>query len=190
MAFDSINISKSGTQRVYTGRGPLDAKSLIATYDQLLDPATWTEGTSIIAYNGMVTAVWLNTADPTKNGVYFLHDSTVTSKFKAPDVSKSENWHKLGGLDDLPGLVDQIKAQVDAIQVDLETVQTEVDELQDSATVVIEVLPAEGVEGKIYVVTSEAKTYIWHDGKFLPVGDGGGDITPDIQIISGGGPSV
>lgn len=184
MAFDTA--SKSGNQYLYTGRGPLDPKSLVQTYAQLIDAATWTEGSSVIAYNGMITAVWLD-PDTTKNGVYFLHDATVTNKFKAPTVTNPNNWHKLGGINDLPGLTDQLSS----IKNDLEQAQADIDKLQDSATVVMEFrsqFPETGLPGKIYVAMKEATTYVWYNGDYLPVGDGGDN--DEIQIISGGGPTA
>lgn len=183
MAFDTTTVNKTGKQYLYTGRGPLDPKSLIDTYAQLINKATWTEGTSVIAYNGMIVAVWNNTADTSKNGVYFLHDATVTNKFKAPDVTNEANWHRLGGIDNLTGLADQIAS----IQTELEQLQNEVGELQDSATEVVELfeqLPETGKAGKLYIVTEDATTYVWHNGKYLLVGDGADET--DIQIIHGG----
>ena len=184
MAFNTA--SKTGNQYSYTGRGPLDPKSLVQTYAQLTDAATWTEGTSIVAYNGMITAVWLD-PDSSKNGVYFLHDPAITSKWKAPTVTDPNNWHKLGGLDNLPGLADQIST----IEEDLKKVKADVGELQDSATEVVSQkskLPRPGTSGKIYVVTDEAMTYVWYNDDYLPVGDGGDN--DEIQIISGGGPTA
>jgi hypothetical protein len=178
MAFNTA--SKTGNQYFYTGRGPLDQKSLVQTYAQLIDAATWTEGNSIVAYNGMITAVWSD-PDSSNNGVYFLHDPAVTSKWKAPTVTDPKNWHKLGELDNLPGLVEQITA-----------IEKNLKDLQDSATVVVNLkseLPKPGVPGKIYVVTDEAMTYVWYNNDYLPVGDGGGDVE-NIQTIYGGGPTA
>lgn len=186
MAFNST--SKTGNQYLFTGRGPLDPKTLIATYAELLNRDTWTENNSIIAYNGMIVAVWCNTADTTKNGIYFLHDSTVQNRFKAPDVTNEANWHKLGSVDDLPGLNEQIKT----IQTDLTQLKGAVDELQENATETFNCyddLPRPGVVGKLYIATEEAITYIWHNDDYLPVGDGSGDTTSTIDVILGGGPN-
>ena len=180
-------IAKSADQFRYTGKGPLDAKALVKTYAELRDPTTWTIDGKVAAYNGMITAVWLNKDDTSKNGIYFLHDANCTSALKTPDVTVEANWHKLGGIDNLPGLADQISA----IQNDLEKVKSEVDELQDSATVVMEFrsqFPETGLPGKIYVAMKEATTYVWYNGDYLPVGDGGDN--DEIQIISGGGPTA
>jgi hypothetical protein len=180
-------IAKSADQFRYTGKGPLDAKALVKTYAELLDTATWTIDGKVAAYNGMITAVWLNKDDTSKNGIYFLHDVNCTSALKTPDVTVETNWHKLGGIENLPGLADQISA----IQNDLEKVKSDVDELQDSATVVMEFrsqFPETGLPGKIYVAMKEATTYVWYNGDYLPVCDGGDN--DEIQIISGGGPTA
>ena len=186
MAFNTT--SKTGNQYLYTGRGPLDPKSLVTTYDELLNKDTWTEGSSVVAYNGMIVAVWCDTVDSTNNGIYFLHDSTVQNKFKAPDVTNKSNWHKLGGINNLPGLNEQIST----IQTDLEYLKSTVDSLQETNTEIFDCfdnLPRPGVEGKLYIATKEATTYIWHNNDYMIVGDGTSDGAPDIEIIRGGGPN-
>jgi hypothetical protein len=170
-------------QYKYTGKGPLDAKALVKTYAELLLEKTWTVNGQVAAYNGMITAVWLNKDDTSKNGIYFLHDATVTSALKTPDVTKEANWHKLGGLNDLPGLADQVSA----IQEELNQLKDDVEDLQEAATVVKESrasFPAEGIPGKLYIATEEAMTYVWYNNDYLPVGDGGDNA--EIQIIHGG----
>jgi hypothetical protein len=103
-------------QYLYTGRGPFDAKSLVKTYADLLLEETWkSTSDKITAYNGMVVAVWLNKEDTSKNGVYYLHDSTITSTFKAPDVTKGENWHKLASFEDIAGLTELIQANANKL---------------------------------------------------------------------------
>lgn len=180
-------IAKSANQYKFSGKGPLDSKALVKTYAELLDTATWTIDGKVAAYNGMITAVWLNKEDTSKNGIYFLHDINCTTALKTPDVTIEANWHKLGGIDNLPGLADQISA----IQNDLEKVKSDVEELQDSATVIKEFrsqFPETGLPGKLYVAMKEATTYVWYNGDYLPVGDGGDN--DEIQIISGGGPTA
>ena len=185
-------INSSENQFSYKGRGPLDAKFLVKTYAELLLTETWTVGGVLSAYNGMITAVWLNIADTKKNGIYFLHDSTITSARSTPDVTNEANWHRLGGIDDLPGLT----AQISGLQTELDQVKLDMEELQDSATVMrdsFDLLPEKGEFGKLYVAAHEAKTYIWdtENEQYLPVGDGGGsEVLPEIQIIHGGGPST
>jgi hypothetical protein len=171
-------------QYKYNKKGPLDAKALVKTYADLLKTTTWTVNDSIAAYNGMITAVWLDKDDngnlTDKNGIYFLHDKNVTKVTGVPDVENADNWHRLGGLDSLPDVSDQITA----IQNGLKDLQEDVNELQDSATEVVESLPETGKPNKLYVVAEEATTYVWHNGKYILVGDGADD--EDIQIINGG----
>jgi sulfur carrier protein ThiS len=174
-------ILKSADQFKYTGKGPLDAKSLVKTYAELLMTSTWTDDGTLVAYNGMIVAVWLDTE--ANNGIYFLHDSAVTKPIHKPDVTNSANWHKLGGVNDLPGLTEQLSQ----MQEELEAVQKDVSELKESATEVVELfeqLPETGKSGKLYIVTEDATTYVWHNGKYLLVGDGADEA--DIQIIHGG----
>lgn len=185
-------IIKTANQYKSTNKGPVDAKALVKTYNELISKTTWQTtndaGKTVdIAYNGMITAVWLNNTDPSKNGVYFLHDASVTSILGVPDVTKEANWHRLGGLNDLPGLAEQVTV----VQKELDSVKEDVSELQDSATVVVKTtaeLPNPGLPGKIYVVTEEARTYVWYNNDYLPVGDGGDN--DEIQIIAGGGPTA
>lgn len=115
-------------QYKFGGRGPLDAKALVKTYAELLDVDAWTVDGTLVAYNGMITAVWLNKDDTSKNGIYFLFDSTVTSAVKKPDVTNEANWHKLSDIDSLSGLTDQITS----IQTGLENLQKEVSDLESS----------------------------------------------------------
>lgn len=106
-------------QYKYAARGPLDAKSLVRTYADMLSVTTWqvdTDGRKVNgAYNGLVTAVWLNKTDTSKNGIYYLHDASVTSTLGIPDVTKAENWHKVAELSDLTDLLAKIANNAKAI---------------------------------------------------------------------------
>ena len=181
------------SQYLYTGRGPFDAKSIVKTYADLKNENTWkSEAGNIIAYNGMIVAVWLDKTTPTNNGIYYLYDDAVlvnpTANYivPAPDVTKDANWHKLGSIDALP----ELSKQITALQTELDAVKVNVTGLQDSATVVVSTkaeLPDTGTVGRIYVVTEEAMTYVWCNNNYLPVGDGGNhDHDEEIQIICGG----
>jgi hypothetical protein len=184
-----MSILPIGDQYKYNKRGPLDAKALVRTYAELLDVATWTIEDTMAAYNGMVTAVWLNKDDTTKNGLYFFHDPVATSALKVPDVTNEANWHKLCNIDELQGLTSQITL----ILGELNPLKDAIEALKDTATVIValkEQLPEVGAAGKLYVVTEEATTYIWHNGVYLSVGDGVGDSTLDVQVIMGGGPTT
>lgn len=180
-------ILKSSDQFKYTGRGPLDSKAIVRTYSELLSEATWTVDNKFVGYNGMIVAVWLNTADTSKNGIYFLQDSAVTKPIDKPDVTNEANWHRLGNVESLDGL----SGQIGELKLALKEARDDIEALQDSATVVVDTfdaLPKPGVYGKIYVVTGEAMTYIWHNNRYLPVGDGGDTV--EIQIIHGGSASA
>jgi hypothetical protein len=188
------SIQNKTDQMRFKGKGPLDAKALVKTYAELTDPATWTVDGTLIAYNGMITAVWLDkTVDDngnSRNGIYYFFDPTVTSIINQSKAKVNEpaNWHRLGGIDSLPGLQEQLNA----LQEKLDAVKKDVKELQDSATVVKEWktdFPEIGIAGKIYVATKEATTYVWYNNEYLTVGDGSGDDI-EIQIISGGGPTA
>lgn len=114
-------------QYKYASRGPLDAKALVKTYAELLDPNTWTIDGILTAYNGMITAVWLNKEDTSKNGVYCLFDSAVTSAVKAPDVTNEVNWRKLCSISEISGITEQISS----IQEELTQLKDDADDLPD-----------------------------------------------------------
>lgn len=185
------SIQNKADQLRFSGKGPLDAKSLVKTYSELTDPKTWTVDGTLVAYNGMITAVWLDkTVDENgkyfRNGIYYFFDPKVTSVLtqKNADVSNSANWHKLGSIDDLPGLSEQLAE----LQKELDNVKEDIEELQESATVIIEPgqsLPEQGVSGKLYVVLEEATTYVWYNNAYMPVGDGAAEEI-EIQVIHGG----
>lgn len=88
-------ITNIKNQYKFTGKGPVDSKTLVKTYADLLDVTTWTVDGTLVAYNGMIVSVWLDSTAE-NNGIYYLHDSTVTSILGTPDVTNSANWHKLG----------------------------------------------------------------------------------------------
>ena len=124
MAAPYIEISG---QYKYKGRGPLDAKAVVETYDDLKRVATWhNKEETNTAYNGMVVSVWRDTSGEAsesgvKNGVYYLHDSKAKTIYTAPDVTQDSNWHKLSTLADLQetaaSLVQDIKKNSDVIAV-------------------------------------------------------------------------
>lgn len=168
-------------QYLYTGRGPFDAKSLVKTYADLLLENTWLSATGKnSAYNGMIVAVWLNKEDPAKNGVYYLHDSTVTSTFKAPNVTNEANWHKIAEMAELADFT----ARLTTIGSELSDLSARVAALEEDSDVVTygyrKVFPEIGEEGKLYVAADEGKSYVWFNGGYLAVSGGGSYEEPDI----------
>ena len=121
-------------QYLYTSRGPFDAKALVKTYADLLDKAKWTtDGTAdgnLVAYNGMVTAVWLNKNDTSKNGLYYLFDPSVTTALKKPDVTNEANWHKLCDISSFK----ELEAQVTALELQAEGLAAAVVENNNNIT--------------------------------------------------------
>lgn len=118
-------------QQLYLGRGPVDAKALVKTYAELLNVNTWTKDDMLIAYNGMIVAVWLNKDDTAKNGIYFLFDPQVTSALKKPDVANEANWHKLMELSDLSEFLNRLST----MESELTGVKTRLAALEDRPVV-------------------------------------------------------
>jgi hypothetical protein len=83
---------------------------------------------TLLAYNGMITAVWLNKDDTSKNGVYFLFDPLVTTTIKKPDVTNQSNWHRFAELSDLTALTEQLSY----MNTELTGVKTRLATLEDS----------------------------------------------------------
>ncbi len=101
-------IQKRADQQLYTGKGPLDAKSLVKTYADLLNINTWTANDTFVAYNGMIVAVWLDKSDALNNAIYYLYDPTVTSALKKPDVTKATNWHRIAEINEIQDITARI----------------------------------------------------------------------------------
>lgn len=146
-------------QYLYTGRGPFDSKSLVKTYTDLLSGTNWIgENGKSTAYNGMVVSVWLNEDDTAKNGIYYLHDSTVTSTFKAPNVANETNWHKLASLSDIAGLEEQITTLVSGVAANT-------DKLAGIETTVVELINEKlstlsNIDLSEYAKISDVETYV------------------------------
>ena len=171
---------------LFAGNGPLDSKSLVKTYAELLNTSTWTsqvDGKAMfVAYNGMIVAVWLNKDDTSKNGIYFLFDPQVTSAIKKPDVTNEANWHKFAGLSDIAA----ISARLETIETGLSEVEGRVQALEEKQTAIYDEsgeFPATGVEGKIYIAAEEKKSYVWIDTLgYLCIGED----NDEPEIICGG----
>lgn len=169
-------IIPSSNQYKFTGKGPVDSKTLVKTYANLLTENTWQEDGANIAYNGMIVAVWLNKDDTAKNGIYFLFDPECTSTLKNPDVTNEANWHKLADAD---GLVDKLSL-IDERLTALEEKESDVVTYGYRSG-----FPTTGEANKLYVAADEGKSYIWFDNDYLPVG-GGASSDSEYEIIYGG----
>jgi hypothetical protein len=66
----------------------------------------------------MIVAVWRNTADTTKNGIYFLHDPNVVKTTVDPDYTKTENWHRLDKSDN--GDISEVISRLTALEESFE----------------------------------------------------------------------
>lgn len=133
-------IVSTTTQYSYTGAKPLDSKALVQTYAKLLSTDTWTSEGKNIAYNGMITAVWLDKETvngesklSNKNGVYLLYDPNVTStRGQEPDVTHAANWHKFAALSDIPDMT----AKFSAMEVELTGIKTRLATLEADKVVI------------------------------------------------------
>jgi hypothetical protein len=170
----------SGQYR-YTGKGPVDAKQLVKTYNDLLLESTWasTSGSNT-AYNGMIVAVWLDkNADKSlsdRNGIYFLFDPNCNSTLKKPEVSNEANWHKIAEVGNLPDRLAEIDARLTAL---------EEKETDDSVITYgyRKDFPTEGQSGIMYIAIDEKKTYVWFNNEYLSVG---GSDYEEPELIFGG----
>lgn len=174
-------ISQIELQYRYSGKGPVDAKSIAKTFETLLLPETWyNDAGKVVAYNGMLVAVWLD-PDKTKNGVYLLHDSAVTNIIKTPDVTNAANWLKLADMSELTAFANRLAS----VEADFKQLAERVSALEDDSDVLTygyrSGFPTTGETGKLYVAVDEGKSYIWFDDKYMPVG---GQDQPDV--INGG----
>lgn len=164
-------------QQFYLGKGPLDAKSTIKTYAELLDSNTWTKENIFCAYNGMIVAVWLNKDDTSKNGVYFLFDPAVNSAIKKPDVTNADNWHKLVDISEVAALATRLSG----IDAELESLKAKVTSLEEESDVITygyrSGFPAVGESNKLYIAADEKKSYMWFAGEYMLVS---GADEPDV----------
>jgi hypothetical protein len=174
-------ISQIELQYRYSGKGPVDAKSIAKTFDALLLPETWhNEAGKVVAYNGMLVAVWLD-SDAAKNGVYLLRDPAVTNILKTPDVTNAANWYKIAETSELASLSDRLST----IEASIKELEDKITEVADASDVITygyrSGFPAVGKANTLYIAADEEKSYIWFDNKYIPVG---GQEQPDV--INGG----
>ena len=180
---------KLTNQYSYTGKGPLDSKSLVKTYNDLISPSTWTVDGNIVAYNGMIVAVWLDKTTPENNGIYYLFDSSITSTRQSPDVTSGDNWHKLSGDVDLSG----IQEVIDVLEDRVDTIENELNQDHIHTYGYKRVLPEKGQLNHFYFITDEKRTYVYTTQGYVPladqfdtVDDDNDESTPAVRIIFGG----
>jgi hypothetical protein len=172
-------------QQLYVGKGPVDAKALVKTYAELFSAKTWTKSNVLVAYNGMIVAVWLNKADTSKNGIYFLFDPTVTSAVGKPDYTNEANWHRIASVSDLAALT----TRLNSIEKSLTELEERLTTLEDDSDVNVYDLrsefPEAGELNKLYIAADEGKTYVWINNDYLPVGGTAGSYE-EPTVIHGG----
>ena len=181
-------IMKKSDQFIFTGRGPIDAKSLVRTYADLLSVDTWTLDGSLVAYNGMIVAVWLDKVDDANNGIYYLFDPAVTSALKKPDVTNTANWHKLSGSVDVSGIQDVIT------ELEKRVAALETEDRTHTYGYRTGFPPVEKAQlNHIYIAEDQHRSYIFSNGQYIPLGDSiyeywdiDGDNEPDVRVINGG----
>lgn len=180
---------ETSNQFKYSGKGPLDYKSLVKTFAELLDEDTWkSENGSIIAYNGMIVSVWLNKQDTSKNGIYYLFDPNCTSTIKTPDVKVESNWVRLGGVQDTSELIEQlegIQSQLDDLDTRLSAVEGSKAEMLTYAYRTL--FPAQGEANKLYIAADQQRTYVWIDGSGYVLVGTGFEETEDGHVLIDGG---
>jgi hypothetical protein len=171
---DAISLS---SQYYYNNNGPLDAKSLVDKFELLTSADTWKdqEG-NIIAYNGMLVAVWRERNENAyKNGIYFFHDGTTKRLPPVESIQDESNWHKLTELSDIADFESRLSA--------LENAEQESDVITYGYR---EGFPVEGEEGKLYIAADEKKSYVWFNGEYLAVGGSDGSNYEEPDVIYGG----
>lgn len=97
-------IINDSNQYRYTGKGPLDPKTLVKKYTDLLSIG--------YAYNGMIVTVW---NDEAKNGMYVLRDPSVTSALGTPKVDEESNWHRIAEVAELAALTETVISAGNAV---------------------------------------------------------------------------
>ena len=171
----------SSSQFYYSGRGPIDSKSIVATKADLTNRETWLSGTASIAYNGMIVAVW-HDPDSANNGIYYFHDpaiDSVTSPLvalrKEHDVTVESNWHKISDKVDLSSietLISNLQSNLDTLGSTVTELVSDVDDMKDNIEVLNnkkailsyenrDAFPEVGESNTIYIDLAEGLSYIY-----------------------------
>ena len=193
---------KDTNQYFYSGKGPLDTKSLVKTYAELMDVSTWTKDSTFVAYNGMIVAVWLNKDDTSKNGVYFLFDPAITNVRTNPDVTNESNWHRIfnpaNASEEIARItaaekdIADLKVSLQSMNSDMAAVKSDIEDLQDVQTESFEKyedFPREGIANKIYIAIDTKKSYTWVENVGYICISGDTSSLTDINLIYGGSAS-
>lgn len=164
---------------------PLDARSLVPSYEALTIKSNWVSSTNKpIAYNGMLVAV-ANTSDTSKNGLYFLFDPNCTTNLKSPDVENAANWIKIGEISE----IEDFATRVAAIESELYDIKNRLVALENDSDVLTygyrSGFPTDGEANKLYVAVDEGKTYVWFNNEYLLVSDSDSGYE-EPEVIYGG----
>ena len=186
-----IGSTNRNTNYEVTIKKPLDARSLVKSYEDLLLESNWTHDGKSIAYNGMLVAV-ANTTDTSKNGLYFLFDINCTSNLKSPKVTEEANWLKIGETSDISDLVERINQ----IDTELSDINDRLDALEADGTHSYgyrKDFPEVGQQNHMYIANDERRTYVFVGGRYLAIADqfdyiddDNNSETPEVRIIFGG----
>jgi hypothetical protein len=165
---------------------PLDTRMLVPTYADLMLESNWTVKGESNTYNGMIVAVGSNTADLTKNGIYYLFDAANPSADDVPDVTNEANWHKLAELSELDAFVGRLSA----LQDELAALDARVTALEEGSDVITygyrKDFPLVGEAGKMYVAEDLKRTYVWANNQYVVVGAGFEEDDSGALLINGG----
>ena len=151
-----------------TIKKPIDARSLVKTYEDLTDSSNWiNKAGNPICYNGMLVAV-ANTSDITYNGVYFLFDPNCTDSKKTPDVTNTSHWIRIGESSDVSSLI----TDLETLQSQLTSLQQKVDKLADDKASVQCVLsrtdlPTTGTRNIVYFIETENRSCTWNGTNYI-----------------------
>ena len=151
--------------------GPFDARQLVETKADLINPATWRQSNGDIwIYVGMMVAVAAD-ENPNNNGVYVL-------KNKAYTVESS--WEKQATEQDIQNL----QQQIDNLEVTSGSLDITLNSKQE--------LPTTGDLNTTYYIQEDSSIYRW-DAQLETYVQYGGGSAPDldnITLIHGGNANV
>ena len=169
-------------------RFPLDARMLVGSYADLINPQTWipsgqSSGSNL--FNGMLTVV---TEDGYKGLYCLINKDAVTDEnylnyVQDKSIGNPVNqyfsmWEKYASDSDLTTLLQEIQADYATIDFVEERVKSVEGDRSVATYAYRSLFPAKGDVNKLYVAVDTETSYIWHNNEYLPVG--GGSEQPDI----------